>query len=310
MVPCPHHAAHLVVSAATARNVFGGTFNDHFEDARKMEVFRQKPIFELARTGYEALFKLASNDAAYVKKRLGELKDKVPGKDGKPPGQLIGLHVRHGDKHPMEFQYRDSYIPLYRYVAVAREQLFSTSPNNSTAALIPDTISDILLLASDDPEVYDSDELPTPGTLSHPAQKLIRLASKKTLKPPPPATTQGNMFRRFVEENVGWEGGFFAAMFWSLGRSPAATVGSATPGGIISATGGITPSAEALRLRELVGRAYLLDLAVLGVTDGVICTVSSMGCKLLAVMMGWDRAIVGKKWVNIDGDFEWRGVNW
>jgi hypothetical protein len=37
------------------------------------------------------------------------------------------------------------------------------------------------------------------------------------------------------------------------------------------------------------------------------------------VMMGWEKAIVGlggKKggkgggWVNIDGDFEWRGVAW
>jgi hypothetical protein len=35
-----------------------------------------------------------------------------------------------------------------------------------------------------------------------------------------------------------------------------------------------------------------------------------MGCKLLAVMMGWENAIVKGRWVNIDGDFEWKGVAW
>ena len=54
-----------------------------------------------------------------------------------------------------------------------------------------------------------------------------------------------------------------------------------------------------------------MDLAVLGkASDRLVCTVSSMGCKLLAVMMGWEAAIEQGKWVNIDGDFEWRGVDW
>ena len=55
----------------------------------------------------------------------------------------------------------------------------------------------------------------------------------------------------------------------------------------------------------------MMDLAVLGkASDRLVCTVSSMGCKLLAVMMGWEAAIEQGKWVNIDGDFEWRGVDW
>src|ERR1700712_466823 len=63
MLPCPHHARHLVVSAATAASTFGGAFNEQFEDPRKMEVYRQKPMYDLARVGYEALFMLAHDDA-------------------------------------------------------------------------------------------------------------------------------------------------------------------------------------------------------------------------------------------------------
>lgn len=97
-----------------------------------------------------------------------------------------------------------------------------------------------------------------------------------------------------------------------------------------------------LRLRELVARAYLLDLAVLdSVSDGVVCGVSSAGCRILGVMMGWDAILNGEKymrgedeggggwfkfswggekkkkklgnrgkkvWRNVDGGLKWRGV--
>ena len=65
-----------------------------------------------------------------------------------------------------------------------------------------------------------------------------------------------------------------------------------------------------MKLRELVGRAYLLDLAVLAKADTMVCTVSSTACKLLAVMMGWDKAFKEGRWRNIDGDFDWKGIAW
>ena len=55
---------------------------------------------------------------------------------------------------------------------------------------------------------------------------------------------------------------------------------------------------------------YLMDLAVLGKADTIVCTVSSVTCRLLAVMMGWDEAIGANKWRNIDGLFDWKGVMW
>ena len=57
-------------------------------------------------------------------------------------------------------------------------------------------------------------------------------------------------------------------------------------------------------MRELVGRAYLLDLAVLGESDGVVCGISSATCRLLGVMLGWD-AVKEGKWVNVDDGRAW-----
>lgn len=67
---------------------------------------------------------------------------------------------------------------------------------------------------------------------------------------------------------------------------------------------------QAMRLRELVGRAYLLDLSVIGKADAVVCTVSSTSCRLLAIMLGWESAIKKTRWRNVDGDFDWKGIVW
>jgi hypothetical protein len=299
MLPCPHHARHLVVSAATAPHTFGGAFSNEFEDPRKMEVYRQKPMFDFAREGYEKLFSLADADAAYVTQRINELKTRtqvLP--PGTTNGMRIGIHVRHGDRHPYEFQYKDSYVPLDRYSVKAHSLLNQTFKQPKYKNPMAEMQS-LLVVASDDPDVYESEEFSNAAR----AQEQIKLASKKHIPDNQP-TNPGP--RKFVDETVGWEGGFFAGMFWSLGKP-----NSVPATAVALQNTKLQPTEEALRLRELVGRAYLLDLAVLGKSsDRIVCTVSSMGCKLLAVMMGWEHAIVEGSWVNIDGDFEWRGVNW
>lgn len=82
-----------------------------------MGVQRQSKIFNLARTGYEALFKLRSDDETYVLQRALEMYGEVKSEGG----LSIAMHVRHGDKHPMEYQYQKDYIPLARYVDTARD---------------------------------------------------------------------------------------------------------------------------------------------------------------------------------------------
>jgi hypothetical protein len=304
MLPCPHHARHLIVSAVTAAHTFGGSFNEAFEDPRKMEVYRQKPIFNLARQGFERLFILNEADQKYIDERTHELIDKTL----RPPpedenGIIVGIHVRHGDRHPYEFQYRDSYVPLDRYAEKAQELLHNAFNDSigDKGALEMALAHSLMVVASDDPEVYESEEFSHASR----AQEQIRLASNKALASTTPPSGIAAI-RKFVEESVGWEGGFFAGMFWSLGK-PTSVPATAVE---VPDTN-LPPTEEALRLRELVGRAYLMDLAVLGKTsDRIVCTVSSMGCKVLAVMMGWENAVVKGNWVNIDGDFEWRGVSW
>jgi hypothetical protein len=317
IVPCPHQARHLLVSAATTSQSFGHMFMDHFEDGRKMGVFRQHNIFAMMRAGYEALFegKLNDEDQSYLYDRLAELNNSIRwlGREE------VGIHVRHGDRHPLEYQYQKSYIPLEKYLDTARN--FSTQAQPST------TFSHIII-ASDDPDIY-IDPLITSSTdpKVEKAQSHITLASKKSL------AASGKI-------GLGWEGGFFKDVFWALGvpakpQVPrSADLAQPTRGQADSGTASSPaakskredenldaistedldphthPNPSALKLRELVGRAYLLDLAVLGQSDKIVCAVSSYGCRILAVMMGWDRAILTGGWVNVDGDFEWRGLDW
>lgn len=290
-----------------------------------MEIFRQKPIFSLARTGYENLFHLRKDDGEYVGNRVLSLRSKtivpaamVKGSKEDRVGLLIGVHVRHGDKHPMDFMYRDSYIPLGAYVDAARDLLDKTFPD-AKKDMMP-KMKSLLVVASDDPDVYESEEF------SHAlrAQEMISLGSQKSIESHTAKEkhekNEGGLIKRFAEETVGWEGGFFSGMFWSLGR-PGTSVGGANNAAATGAPGSgpgagnvasQKPTAETLRLRELVGRAYLMDLAVLGQSDAMVCTVSAMGCKLLAIMMGWEDSfeVQGGQWKNVDGQFEWRGVGW
>ncbi|KAI9840661.1 MAG: hypothetical protein M1837_001385 [Sclerophora amabilis] len=306
VLPCPHHAKHLLVSTATTTWTFGHAFNDEFEDPKSMEVKRQKNIFALLREGHDALFHLNAEDESYVSRHISDLASQtISARNAKSSGMVVGIHVRHGDLHPLEFQYQKSYIPLYRYASAAKTAISSTY--NTSAAKHPSMSaadfeqSSVLLLASDDPEVYTADELSNASR----AQDKIQLASKTALDAAQQSssTASKDTGNNFVEETIGWEGGFFRDIFWSLGspsKSHKHTEQDVT-----------SPSEQALKLRELVGRAYLLDLKVLGGgADAVVCGVSAVGCNLLAVMMGWDKAILQKRWRNVDGDWAWRGIVW
>lgn len=278
--PCPRQAKHLIVNAATLSYTFGQSFREHHTI---------KEIYQMAHEGYKALFKLRKDDAEHVKSRLAELRESKTAQNKK----LIGVHIRRGDRHPFEFQYQHGYIPAGKYMDAAR--LLTEGEEKST-----------ILLASDDADLYQQDEVN--GTLR--AQQQIRLASKKQLQ----------------EGGLGWEGGFFSDAFWSVGVPEHAVkkkhAGSPYPTKAMEASSAeqqsaavevderdyrSNPTPEARQLREYIGRAYLLDLAVLAGSDDIVCGVSSSGCRVLGVMMGWDRLQNGH-WRNVDGDLSWIGL--
>lgn len=289
MVSCPHNARHIVVSGATVRQTFGHAFTEEYEDARKMRVQRQHKIFALLRTGYEALFKLRTDDAEHVQERVKSIYGPIA-EDG---GISIGIHVRRGDKHPYEYKFQKDYIPLDRYIDTAREIYIERVENKGGDKKKRHTSSK-LVVASDDPQVYETPEM-GPNTVR--AQDRIMLATKATLE-----AAQGKK-NPWIDEITGWEGGFYRDVFFSLGQP----VGNAND---MNGLDSDKVPESAMKLRELVGRAYLMDLAVVGKADTVVCTVSSIGCRLLAVMLGWDNAINKGNWRNIDGEFEWKGIMW
>ncbi|KAK2789091.1 hypothetical protein FQN53_002645 [Emmonsiellopsis sp. PD_33] len=311
-VPCPHGAKHLLVSAATTTWTFGHNFNEKFEDGHKKGVQRQKAMFDFLRSGYEDLFHLTGDDAVYYEQRVQELNTSVRDKGGIE----VGIHVRHGDLHPMQFEYQKSYIPLELYTTAAYDILTSHRRSHIVSTTSLGTDKSTIIVASDDPDVYTSTEM----TDTEKAQSMISLVSKAALDA---ATAAQGGTKNMMDGNIGWEGGFFRDMFWSLGAPPPPRAAGSPPASrnephlrprSVEPTDinsfRFHPPQEALQLRELIGRAYLLDLAVLGQSDAVVCGVSSIGCRLLAVMMGWEKAIERGKWQNVDGTWHWKGIIW
>lgn len=317
-VPFPSQAQHLLISPSTYSWVFDRSFSDRFEDGHRSGIHRQKPVFTLLRTGYEALFRLTDQDHVFLERRVKQLKEDRE-------GVQIGVHIRRGDRHPLEPQYENSYIPLDVYAEKA-EQLarMVMSVSLSSAQARATTV-----LASDDPDVYLSPEFKH----AQKAQTFISLASKSALE------TISKRSKQNIDSHSGWEGGFFNNLFWSLGSpSPRPVARHSPPPSKYPASKDshnnkqrgpsptemddtnelnssavqfrFRPPTNALRLREFVARAYLLDIAVLGSTDAVVCGISSISCRLLAVQLGWEKAIKQRRWMNVDGSLSWQGFIW
>ncbi|KAL9044264.1 MAG: hypothetical protein Q9214_002585, partial [Letrouitia sp. 1 TL-2023] len=267
-VPFPHEARHLVVSASTYPWAFGHSFDHEFQDAHAPKSLQSRRAFALARAGHDALFHLTTPDVDYLSTRLRELESNVRSK-----GSItVGLHVRRGDCRPREAQYSDSYIPLSTFSNTAQDLVSSKyNPDHDDddndnrdlpAAGMP---ASRVILASDDPDVYTAPELAS----TERAQSQILLASKSALDAARPSSAhveEEPAFVRFVEPNVGWEGGFFASVFWGLGNAAA---GRSAARGLREERAARPLSEETLKLREYVARAYLLELKILGQADRV-----------------------------------------
>ena len=304
-LPCPHQARHLLVSSATLDWTFGPAFLEHFQEPRKDKPDMQESIFSLARKGHNALFHLAQADSAYSSARLSELNSKVRSKGG----FVVGIHVRRGDRRPWEVQYEHSYTPLETYTKAADSFIAHGSHHHSAhdggaPSSENGKCHSQIILASDDPDIYSMHEFSNTTR----AQSQISLANKAALDAASPTSVPhdpDNIFSKFVEGNVGWEGGFFPSIYWGLGDPSA---GSVAARGLRKEREDPPPGELSLRLRQLVARAYLLDMKILGQSDAVVCGVSSLGCRLLAVMMGWEKGILGGRWKNVDGTYGWRSL--
>jgi hypothetical protein len=307
IIPCPVQARHLAVTAETARETFPYLLEEH-RHKLKRPVDEQRDLFELARTGYRSFFSLTERDQDYVDSRVKKIRKQAkPGQAEISAAPIVGMHIRRGDRHPLESQYEKTYIPLDEFVNEAAR--FVENHYNGTDRMHSDQQRSITILASDDPTVQRGTEL----SRAMPAQERIRLASKEAIER---ANEDPGEFHQFVDEAFGWEGGFFAPMFWNLGvdrRNNAANAPSGVKVDNVNEEARLMapPSQETLKLRSLIGRAYVMDLAVLADgSDTVLCTVSSMGCRLLAVMKGWEDSMDKKGWVNLDGGYSWMGIRW
>jgi len=303
-VSCPHSAKHIVISAATAKWTFGSSFMAEYAPSRKHGLEKSHGIFELIRRGYEDLFHIVGEDAAWIAERANKLR-----RNGAATGQaVVGMQIRRGDLHPFEFEFSRDYLPLEQFTSAAHSLMRSLGPAPIAGApATKESRQRSLLLASDDPSLVDNHELRLaafPLTIS-PAQDRLLLATKAALdstSPSEPIREPGSAYVKHVDENAGWDGGFYSSMFNNIGGSSTRS-GSGLQGDVVSE--------QTMRVRELIGKGYLLDLAVLGQGDGVVCAVSSAACRILGVMMGWE-ALEKDNWVNVDDAraWSWDGRRW
>ncbi|KAG5979774.1 hypothetical protein E4U55_004776 [Claviceps digitariae] len=290
MLPCPAQTRHLLVSSVTLEHVLPALLASHQRHGQTD--LGTKDLFDLAHAGYKSLFHLNQEDQAYVKKRIRDIRAKAQYTKLPIDVPILGFHIRHGDQHPFEYQYRDTYIPSEVFAGYGQSELEARYNETSVE---PTKYEAIRIIASDDPMVHQEPDFSDALF----AQERIRLATKEVIDA---ANTNSKDLHHSVDQAFGWEGGFFSAMFWNLGTKP--------KNNAAEENFRQQPSEDTLRLRNLVGRAYMMDLAVLaGASDKVICAVSAMGCRLLAVMMGWERAMQHRDWINVDGEYGWAGLN-
>ncbi|KAK6337859.1 hypothetical protein TWF696_001337 [Orbilia brochopaga] len=278
---CPRNTAHKLITPATFSSAFGHAFENEFEDARAMEVMRQKPIFSLLRAGFDAV-PLASGirDAVLAHVVAIDVFDK----------DVVAVQVRRGDRNAKEWWYHQGYIPVQRYMAVSRNDTTAYDRRFELAAAE----------GGEDGEAGKKDVwqkeyfLPEYPEFLEEADRPVRVI----------ASDASDVFEQpEVKECLGVAGGCVKAQ----GNT---AVGS--PGGFWAEDVAGLDAGE----RGEVAGAYLVDFGVLvesvvRARDGwVVCGYSGDMCRMLAVGMGWEAAIEKGHWVNIDGDFDWFGMRW
>ncbi|KAH7102257.1 hypothetical protein BKA62DRAFT_700916 [Auriculariales sp. MPI-PUGE-AT-0066] len=109
-VACPRTARHWIVSARTAKYHLGHDFFDEYEDAFKVELDRQFPLYERARTSLLETIRPNPDILSLISA-------------ARPQDSYVGLHIRRGDQSPRAWKWRKQpggYVPLSEYAAGAR----------------------------------------------------------------------------------------------------------------------------------------------------------------------------------------------
>lgn len=274
MLPCPRSAQHLVVAHETRQWVFGHAFTDEYEDARVAGAARQRRIFALLRDGYEKVFYPGAGRRGARGWDVVDVVARVVEQRmltlPGPGDGKVAVHVRHGSVRPRVAQWHRGYIPLAAYAAAASRLVASSSSSTTTTI----TATPAAVFASDDGAVYAD------AAFASFSPALLPLQEEQQ------------------EEEEGEE------MRDGRVLVPGYTVDRLLQMSVLD--------------RVQVGRRYLQELLVLAETaaagendrGGVVCGGASATCRLLAVMIGWEKAVVNERWVDVDGEMGWRGIVW
>jgi len=211
-----------------------------------MRVQRQHKIFALARSGYEALFRLrlSAADEEAVELRKKQLEEETGGNE-----KILAMQVRRGDGKDKAFEWRETgHVPVSHYADLISSAAAAAGGNAT------------VLLSSDDPEIYSLPEFAN----YIPAQSLPPSPSTRSLLP-------GGWTRQAFENARASEGDVVVNL----------------------------------------AREYFRDVKILGeTTEKLFCGGNGNTCRVMAVVMGWQKAVEEEGWVNVDDGRGWFGVDW
>ena len=339
--PCPHQAKHLIVSAATTSWTFGAEFHAHFSQEEIFALARTgyEALWHLRPEDETYIL----NRASKLRNPNPTISNSPTANDEGSPlsNGLVGMHIRRGDRHPFSLAYSRNYIPPSTYMATAL-RLVGQNTQQWTFLLASDDADLYNSNHPDLPNVVRAQErvsLASKKALEKMGVKSglgweggffkdvfwglglseeEKLSTKRSGKgnagvgygSPMPMKEKG----RFGEKDV--DGREKRVHHHDNSKPHKSSQPKSQKGlvlaGVEAAIGDrdyrTDPTKEALQLRELIGRAYLLDLAVLAQSDKVVCAVSANACRILAVMLGWER--MQTDWHNIDGLYEWRVMDY
>ncbi|KZV96928.1 hypothetical protein EXIGLDRAFT_396403 [Exidia glandulosa HHB12029] len=109
-VACPRIARHWIIGSRTAKFHMSHEFMDAFEDPFKMDLERQRPMFDRALDSLRDTIRPNAALRALIAKARRSVSDVA----------YAGVHLRRGDQLARTWKYRKGYVPISEFVTGIR----------------------------------------------------------------------------------------------------------------------------------------------------------------------------------------------
>ncbi|KAH9942942.1 hypothetical protein B0H21DRAFT_695748 [Amylocystis lapponica] len=269
LVACPRTARHWVISSRTAKYHLGHEYEENYQDPYAHEVNRQKPTFNVGLESFTQTIRPNAYNAALIRAARSEMASILSLPDFHTSlGNLdpyISVHIRRGDRKAVSWAYHKSYVPLENYAQAARDTWARLYNTSADPATAHFPSPPVTWVASDSPDALREFVAAFPSSTALFALDLSTDPDLRALAPTRPYI-QGEFDMEEEEERIRLTRGM--------------VVDLALVSGLWAWPDDVVPGA-------------------------VVCTISSVVCKVSALGLGFDRAFG----FDDDGDYKMGVIN-